>query len=176
MIKIWKWVEYVTVALKKCIYRCKSCWCPLFVFSPQYASFVDKDGERFMTPGDFVQKYLGLHTQIHHNPKTVQLISAVADTTKDGCVYQPAHTSYHHLTPCYRCMTDHCLSKQTLGDKIRPSMASVTHCVCVLGNVCTLGPGDSASKSVQTLDPNVPFSQRILILATVWPFGLHETV
>lgn len=39
-----------------------------------------------MTPGDFVQGYLGLHTQIHHNPKTVQLIAAVADTTKDGCV------------------------------------------------------------------------------------------
>lgn len=52
----------------------------------QYASVVDKDGERFMTPGDFVQRYLGLHTQIHHNPKTVQLIAAVADTTKDGYV------------------------------------------------------------------------------------------
>uniref|UniRef100_A0A672IUN8 Calcium-binding mitochondrial carrier protein Aralar1-like n=1 Tax=Salarias fasciatus TaxID=181472 RepID=A0A672IUN8_SALFA len=51
-----------------------------------YASVVDKDGEKFMTPGDFVQKYLGLHTQIHHNPKTVQLISAVADTTKDGLI------------------------------------------------------------------------------------------
>uniref|UniRef100_A0A8C7ZUY8 Solute carrier family 25 member 12 n=1 Tax=Oryzias sinensis TaxID=183150 RepID=A0A8C7ZUY8_9TELE len=51
-----------------------------------YASIVDKDGERFMTPGDFVQNYLGLHTQIHHNPKTVQLIAAVADTTKDGLI------------------------------------------------------------------------------------------
>lgn len=50
----------------------------------QYASIVDKDGERFMTPSDFVQKYLGLHTQIHHNPKTVQLLAGVADTTKDG--------------------------------------------------------------------------------------------
>ncbi|XP_015241540.1 PREDICTED: calcium-binding mitochondrial carrier protein Aralar1-like [Cyprinodon variegatus] len=52
----------------------------------KYASIVDKDGERFMTPGDFVQNYLGLHTQIHHNPKTVQLIAAVADTTKDGLI------------------------------------------------------------------------------------------
>uniref|UniRef100_A0A3Q3E6F3 EF-hand domain-containing protein n=1 Tax=Labrus bergylta TaxID=56723 RepID=A0A3Q3E6F3_9LABR len=52
----------------------------------KYASVVDKDGEKFMTPGDFVQKYLGLNTQIHHNPKTVQLIAAVADTTKDGYV------------------------------------------------------------------------------------------
>uniref|UniRef100_A0A665VUK3 Calcium-binding mitochondrial carrier protein Aralar1-like n=1 Tax=Echeneis naucrates TaxID=173247 RepID=A0A665VUK3_ECHNA len=57
-----------------------------FCFSCQYASVVDKDGERFMTPGDFVQKYLGLQTQIHHNPKTVQLIAAVADTTKDGLI------------------------------------------------------------------------------------------
>ncbi|XP_033838725.1 electrogenic aspartate/glutamate antiporter SLC25A12, mitochondrial-like [Periophthalmus magnuspinnatus] len=52
----------------------------------KYASVVDKDGEKFMTPGDFVQNYLGLHTPIHHNPKTVQLIAAVADTTKDGLI------------------------------------------------------------------------------------------
>ncbi|XP_067108634.1 electrogenic aspartate/glutamate antiporter SLC25A12, mitochondrial-like isoform X2 [Osmerus mordax] len=52
----------------------------------KHASVVDKDGEKFMTPGDFVQKYLGLHTQIHHNPKTVQLIAGVADTTKDGLI------------------------------------------------------------------------------------------
>uniref|UniRef100_A0A8B9LVA7 Solute carrier family 25 member 12 n=1 Tax=Astyanax mexicanus TaxID=7994 RepID=A0A8B9LVA7_ASTMX len=37
-----------------------------------------------MTPKDFVQNYLGLHTQPNHNPKTVQLIAGVADTTKDG--------------------------------------------------------------------------------------------
>lgn len=61
-------------------------------FPPQYASVVDKDGDRFMTPGDFVQKYLGLHTQIHHNPKTVQLIAAVADTTKDGYIFPHTHT------------------------------------------------------------------------------------
>ncbi|XP_064183242.1 calcium-binding mitochondrial carrier protein Aralar1 isoform X2 [Anguilla rostrata] len=50
------------------------------------ASFVDKDGEHYMTPADFVQKFLGLHTQLHHNPKTVQLIAGVADTTKDGLI------------------------------------------------------------------------------------------
>lgn len=54
---------------------------------------VDKDGEKFMTPNDFVQKYLGLHTQIHHNPKTVQLIAAVADTTKDGYVLTTYRTN-----------------------------------------------------------------------------------
>ncbi|KAJ3595302.1 hypothetical protein NHX12_004606 [Muraenolepis orangiensis] len=52
----------------------------------KYASATDTDGEKLMTPGDFVQKYLGLHTQLHHNPKTVQLIAGVADTTKDGLI------------------------------------------------------------------------------------------
>ncbi|XP_048165506.1 calcium-binding mitochondrial carrier protein Aralar1 [Corvus hawaiiensis] len=51
----------------------------------QYAS-VEKDGEHYMTPEDFVQKYLGLHTDPHHNPKTVQLLAGVADQTKDGLI------------------------------------------------------------------------------------------
>uniref|UniRef100_A0AAY4ESM4 EF-hand domain-containing protein n=1 Tax=Denticeps clupeoides TaxID=299321 RepID=A0AAY4ESM4_9TELE len=50
------------------------------------APATDAEGERYMTPSDFVQKYLGLHTQPHHNPKTVQLIAGVADTTKDGLI------------------------------------------------------------------------------------------
>jgi len=37
-----------------------------------------------MTPEDFVQKYLGLHTDPRYNPKTVQLLAGVADQTKDG--------------------------------------------------------------------------------------------
>ncbi len=49
----------------------------------QYASVVD-DGEHYMTPRDFVQSYLGLHSQPQFNPKTVELIAGVADTTKDG--------------------------------------------------------------------------------------------
>uniref|UniRef100_A0A3B3D2M3 Solute carrier family 25 member 12 n=1 Tax=Oryzias melastigma TaxID=30732 RepID=A0A3B3D2M3_ORYME len=39
-----------------------------------------------MTPRDFVQSYLGLHSQPQHNPKTVELIAGVADTTKDGLI------------------------------------------------------------------------------------------
>ncbi|XP_047456250.1 calcium-binding mitochondrial carrier protein Aralar1-like isoform X2 [Mugil cephalus] len=39
-----------------------------------------------MTPRDFVQSYLGLHTQPQYNPKTVDLIAGVADTTKDGLI------------------------------------------------------------------------------------------
>ncbi|MCJ8732603.1 hypothetical protein PDJAM_G00213320 [Pangasius djambal] len=52
----------------------------------KHASVVGKDGEHYMTPKDFVQNYLGLHTQPNHNPKTVQLIAGVADTTKDGLI------------------------------------------------------------------------------------------
>ncbi|XP_027020235.2 calcium-binding mitochondrial carrier protein Aralar1 [Tachysurus fulvidraco] len=52
----------------------------------KHATVVDKDGEHYMTPEDFVQNYLGLHTQPNHNPKTVQLIAGVADTTKDGLI------------------------------------------------------------------------------------------
>uniref|UniRef100_A0A8C8A3A6 Solute carrier family 25 member 12 n=1 Tax=Oryzias sinensis TaxID=183150 RepID=A0A8C8A3A6_9TELE len=50
-----------------------------------YASVVS-DGEHYMTPQDFVQSYLGLHSQPQHNPKTVELIAGVADTTKDGLI------------------------------------------------------------------------------------------
>uniref|UniRef100_A0A8C1L6G4 Solute carrier family 25 member 12 n=1 Tax=Cyprinus carpio TaxID=7962 RepID=A0A8C1L6G4_CYPCA len=64
-------------------HRCCNCVCVVF---PQYASVLDKDGERYMTPNDFVQKFLGLHTQLHYNPKTVQLLAGVADTTKDGLI------------------------------------------------------------------------------------------
>ncbi|XP_028662133.1 calcium-binding mitochondrial carrier protein Aralar1 isoform X1 [Erpetoichthys calabaricus] len=51
----------------------------------KYAS-AEKDGERYMTPADFVQKFLSLHTEPHHNPRTVQLLAGVADTTKDGLI------------------------------------------------------------------------------------------
>ncbi|OCT63594.1 solute carrier family 25 member 12 L homeolog isoform X1 [Xenopus laevis] len=51
----------------------------------QYAS-VEKDGENYMTPSDFVQKYLGLHSDPHSNPMTVELLGGVADQTKDGLI------------------------------------------------------------------------------------------
>uniref|UniRef100_F6X4S2 Solute carrier family 25 member 12 n=1 Tax=Xenopus tropicalis TaxID=8364 RepID=F6X4S2_XENTR len=47
---------------------------------------VEKDGENYMTPSDFVQKYLGLHTDPHYNPMTVELLAGVADQTKDGLI------------------------------------------------------------------------------------------
>uniref|UniRef100_A0A8C5PNT5 Solute carrier family 25 member 12 n=1 Tax=Leptobrachium leishanense TaxID=445787 RepID=A0A8C5PNT5_9ANUR len=51
----------------------------------KYAS-VEQDGEQYMTPCDFVQKYLGLHADLNHNPKTVDLLGGVADQTKDGLI------------------------------------------------------------------------------------------
>ncbi|XP_076025955.1 electrogenic aspartate/glutamate antiporter SLC25A12, mitochondrial-like [Genypterus blacodes] len=51
----------------------------------QFASVLE-DGEHYMTPRDFVQSYLGLQTQPQFNPKTVELIAGVADTTKDGLI------------------------------------------------------------------------------------------
>uniref|UniRef100_A0A674NEG0 Solute carrier family 25 member 12 n=1 Tax=Takifugu rubripes TaxID=31033 RepID=A0A674NEG0_TAKRU len=57
----------------------------LYMSLLQYASVVD-DGEHYMTPRDFVQSYLGLHAQPQFNPKTVDLLAGVADTTKDGLI------------------------------------------------------------------------------------------
>uniref|UniRef100_A0A671NSL0 Calcium-binding mitochondrial carrier protein Aralar1-like n=1 Tax=Sinocyclocheilus anshuiensis TaxID=1608454 RepID=A0A671NSL0_9TELE len=73
----------IPVNINQTAVGCCNCVCVVF---PQYASVVDKDGERYMTPNDFVQKFLGLHTQLHYNPKTVQLLAGVADTTKDGLI------------------------------------------------------------------------------------------
>uniref|UniRef100_A0A8C5FQV5 Calcium uptake protein 1, mitochondrial n=1 Tax=Gadus morhua TaxID=8049 RepID=A0A8C5FQV5_GADMO len=39
-----------------------------------------------MTPRDFVQNYLSLHTRPQYNPRTVSLLAGVADTTKDGLI------------------------------------------------------------------------------------------
>ncbi len=50
--------------------------------SLQYAS-VEKDGERFMTQHDFIQRFLGLLPE-NYEPYTLQLLAGAADTTKDG--------------------------------------------------------------------------------------------
>uniref|UniRef100_A0A8I3WJS5 Solute carrier family 25 member 12 n=1 Tax=Callithrix jacchus TaxID=9483 RepID=A0A8I3WJS5_CALJA len=51
----------------------------------QYAS-TEVDGEHYMTPEDFVQRYLGLYNDPNSNPKIVQLLAGVADQTKDGLI------------------------------------------------------------------------------------------
>lgn len=57
----------------------------LFFFSKQYAS-IEKNGEFFMSPNDFVTRYLNIFGESQPNPKTVELLSGVVDQTKDGYV------------------------------------------------------------------------------------------
>ncbi|XP_076683811.1 calcium-binding mitochondrial carrier protein Aralar1 isoform X2 [Andrena cerasifolii] len=51
----------------------------------QYAS-QEKNGERFMTPADFVRSYLGLYTDADYNPDSVNLLAGIVDTSKDGLI------------------------------------------------------------------------------------------
>uniref|UniRef100_A0A667GD76 Solute carrier family 25 member 13 n=1 Tax=Lynx canadensis TaxID=61383 RepID=A0A667GD76_LYNCA len=51
----------------------------------KYAS-IEKNGEFFMSPNDFVTRYLNIFGESHPNPKTVELLSGVVDQTKDGLI------------------------------------------------------------------------------------------
>ncbi|XP_078519847.1 electrogenic aspartate/glutamate antiporter SLC25A13, mitochondrial [Lissotriton helveticus] len=51
----------------------------------KYAS-VEKNGEFFMSPNDFVKRYLNLAADVDPNPKTLQLLAGVVDQTKDGLI------------------------------------------------------------------------------------------
>ncbi|XP_031829926.1 calcium-binding mitochondrial carrier protein Aralar1 isoform X3 [Nomia melanderi] len=51
----------------------------------QYAS-QEKNGERFMTPSDFVRSYLGLYIDPDYNPDSVNLLAGIVDTSKDGLI------------------------------------------------------------------------------------------
>uniref|UniRef100_A0ABD2WES0 EF-hand domain-containing protein n=1 Tax=Trichogramma kaykai TaxID=54128 RepID=A0ABD2WES0_9HYME len=52
----------------------------------QYATVVDKNGERCMTSNDFVRSYLGLYTDAAFNPESVALLAGIVDTNKDGLI------------------------------------------------------------------------------------------
>ena len=43
-----------------------------------------KNGKKYMTPEDFIRKFLGLYTEEQYNKETVRLLASAADTTKDG--------------------------------------------------------------------------------------------
>ncbi|XP_014665799.1 PREDICTED: calcium-binding mitochondrial carrier protein Aralar2-like [Priapulus caudatus] len=47
---------------------------------------VEKNGERFMTPDDFVRGYLGLYAEENYNKETVTFLASAADYTKDGLI------------------------------------------------------------------------------------------
>jgi len=49
----------------------------------QYAS-VESNGEKLMTPHDFICRFLGLIPAQNCNEETVRLLANVVDTTKDG--------------------------------------------------------------------------------------------
>ncbi|KAF4019941.1 hypothetical protein G4228_011823 [Cervus hanglu yarkandensis] len=51
----------------------------------EYAS-IEKNGEFFMSPNDFVTRYLNIFGESQPNPKTVELLSGVVDQTKDGLI------------------------------------------------------------------------------------------
>ncbi|KAF8788513.1 calcium-binding mitochondrial carrier protein Aralar1-like [Argiope bruennichi] len=51
----------------------------------KYAS-VEKNGELFMTPEDFVRRFLGIYQDENYNPKTVKLLGSILDTSKDGLI------------------------------------------------------------------------------------------
>ncbi|XP_012891306.1 PREDICTED: calcium-binding mitochondrial carrier protein Aralar2 [Dipodomys ordii] len=51
----------------------------------KYAS-IERNGEFFMSPNDFVTRYLNIFGESQPNPKTVELLSGVVDQTKDGLI------------------------------------------------------------------------------------------
>lgn len=55
-------------------------------FLLQYAS-VEKNGEYFMSPHDFVTRYLKIMEDGVHDPNSVKLLAGVVDQTKDGYVF-----------------------------------------------------------------------------------------
>ena len=51
----------------------------------QYAS-LEKDGQKYMTPTDFIRNFLGWFTEDGYNPESVKLLAGIIDTSKDGSV------------------------------------------------------------------------------------------
>ncbi|XP_050300438.1 calcium-binding mitochondrial carrier protein Aralar1 isoform X2 [Anthonomus grandis grandis] len=62
----------------------------------KYAS-VEKNGEKFMTPNDFVIKYLGLLNEKDYNADTVRLLGGIVDTSKDGLISYPEFQAFEGL-------------------------------------------------------------------------------
>ncbi|XP_075678319.1 calcium-binding mitochondrial carrier protein aralar1 isoform X1 [Dermatophagoides pteronyssinus] len=47
---------------------------------------IEKNGKRYMTKEDFIRRYLGLYTEDNFNPRTVNILGGVLDTSKDGLI------------------------------------------------------------------------------------------
>lgn len=57
-----------------------------FFFPSQYDS-VEKNGEHYMSPEDFVSKFLHAQTDIQFSKEATGLLAGVVDQTKDGLVF-----------------------------------------------------------------------------------------
>ncbi|XP_031796151.1 calcium-binding mitochondrial carrier protein Aralar2, partial [Sarcophilus harrisii] len=62
----------------------------------QYAS-VEKDGEFFMSPNDFINRYLNIFGDCQPNPETVELLGSVVDQTKDGLISFQEFTAFESV-------------------------------------------------------------------------------
>ncbi|KAJ8982317.1 hypothetical protein NQ317_006662 [Molorchus minor] len=62
----------------------------------RYAT-VEKNGEKFMTPEDFIIKYLNLLDEKNYNVDTVKLLAAIVDTSKDGLISYPEFQAFEGL-------------------------------------------------------------------------------
>lgn len=51
----------------------------------RYAS-VEKEGVKYMTCDDFVQKFLGLLQETNSNKESIRLLAGIVDTSKDGLI------------------------------------------------------------------------------------------
>ncbi|XP_023712752.1 calcium-binding mitochondrial carrier protein Aralar1 isoform X3 [Cryptotermes secundus] len=57
----------------------------------------EKNGEKYMTPADFVQKYLGLYSDANFNSDSVKLLAGIVDTSKDGLISFPEFQAFEGL-------------------------------------------------------------------------------
>ncbi|KAM8978434.1 electrogenic aspartate/glutamate antiporter SLC25A13, mitochondrial [Sarcophilus harrisii] len=62
----------------------------------KYAS-VEKDGEFFMSPNDFINRYLNIFGDCQPNPETVELLGSVVDQTKDGLISFQEFTAFESV-------------------------------------------------------------------------------
>ena len=70
--------QILKLSVRPCVLR-------LF-FSLQYAS-VKKNDECFMSPQDFVSRFLHAHTDIRLSDEATTLLAGVVDQKKDGLVF-----------------------------------------------------------------------------------------
>ncbi|XP_048473732.1 calcium-binding mitochondrial carrier protein Aralar2 isoform X1 [Rhincodon typus] len=56
-----------------------------FGMAMQYAT-IEKNGERYMSPDDFVRRFLNLHNGMESNPETVKLLVGAVNQSKTGLI------------------------------------------------------------------------------------------